>query len=68
MAIPEKIRARIGRARHGGRRARRRGTGRGELRGVVQGAYIMPPFGRYELAADVIDGARIAGVFIYSTK
>jgi homocysteine S-methyltransferase len=29
-----------------------------ELRGVVQGAYLMPPFGRFDLAAEVIEGAR----------
>jgi methionine synthase I (cobalamin-dependent)/5,10-methylenetetrahydrofolate reductase len=29
-----------------------------ELRGVVQGAYLMPPFGRYEIAAEIIDGVR----------
>jgi methionine synthase I (cobalamin-dependent)/5,10-methylenetetrahydrofolate reductase len=26
-----------------------------ELRGLVQGAYLMPPFGRYDLAAEVLD-------------
>jgi methionine synthase I (cobalamin-dependent)/5,10-methylenetetrahydrofolate reductase len=29
-----------------------------ELRGVVQGAYLMPPFGRYELAAEILDGLK----------
>ncbi len=29
-----------------------------ELRGVVQGAYLMPPFGRYELAAEILDSVR----------
>ncbi len=28
------------------------------LRGVVQGTYLMPPFGRYELAAEIIDAVR----------
>jgi methionine synthase / methylenetetrahydrofolate reductase(NADPH) len=27
-----------------------------ELRGLVQGAYLMPPFGRYDMAAEVLDG------------
>ena len=26
-----------------------------ELRGRVQGVYLMPPFGRYDLAAEVLD-------------
>jgi len=29
-----------------------------ELRGVLQGVYLMPPFGRYELAAEIIDRVR----------
>jgi methionine synthase / methylenetetrahydrofolate reductase (NADH) len=29
-----------------------------ELMGVVQGAYLMPPFGRYDLAAEIIDRVR----------
>ena len=29
-----------------------------ELRGVVRGAYLMPPFGRYELAAEILDSLR----------
>jgi homocysteine S-methyltransferase len=28
------------------------------LHGLVQGAYLMPPFGRYDLAADVLDAVR----------
>jgi len=58
MAIPEKVRARIERA---GERAPEEGVRiaiellRG-LRGVVQGAYIMPQFGRYDLAAEIIEG------------
>jgi methionine synthase I (cobalamin-dependent)/5,10-methylenetetrahydrofolate reductase len=28
------------------------------LGGVVQGAYLMPPFGRYEIAAEIIDAVR----------
>jgi homocysteine S-methyltransferase len=33
-----------------------------ELSGVVQGAYIMPAFGRYDLAAEIIEGVRGLGV------
>jgi homocysteine S-methyltransferase len=29
-----------------------------ELRAVVQGVYLMPPFGRYDLAAEIIDLVR----------
>ena len=29
-----------------------------ELRDVVQGAYLMPPFGRYEMAAEILDSVR----------
>jgi hypothetical protein len=31
-----------------------------ELRGLVQGAYLMPPFGRYDLAAEVLDSLVVA--------
>jgi homocysteine S-methyltransferase len=31
-----------------------------ELRGVMRGAYLMPPFGRYDLAAEIIEGAQAA--------
>lgn len=27
-----------------------------DLRGMVQGAYLMPPFGKYEMAADIVEG------------
>ena len=30
-----------------------------ELREVVQGVYLMPPFGRYDLAAEIIDLVRV---------
>jgi methionine synthase I (cobalamin-dependent)/5,10-methylenetetrahydrofolate reductase len=58
MAIPEAIRARIEMA---GERAPEEGVRIAvellkELRGVVQGAYLMPPFGRYDLAAEMIEG------------
>jgi homocysteine S-methyltransferase len=60
MAIPEKVRARIERA---GERAPEEGVRIAiellrALRGTVQGAYIMPPFGRYDLAAEIIEGMR----------
>jgi homocysteine S-methyltransferase len=29
-----------------------------ELQGVVQGAYLMPPFGRYDMAAEIIEAIR----------
>ena len=57
MSIPGKIRSRIERA---GERAPEEGVRIAaellkELRGIVQGAYLMPPFGRYDLAAEVIE-------------
>jgi homocysteine S-methyltransferase len=30
-----------------------------ELRDVVQGAYLMPPFGRYDLAAEILDSVKV---------
>ncbi len=32
-----------------------------ELRGFAQGVYLMPPFGKYHLAAEVLDAVRPAG-------
>jgi len=60
MSIPEDIRERMRRAGNGPP-ARAEGVkiAREMLQAVrprVQGAYIMPPFGRYELALEVIDG------------
>jgi homocysteine S-methyltransferase len=60
MSIPEKVRARIERA---GERAPEEGVRiavelLNELRGIVQGAYLMPPFGRYDLAAEIIEGMK----------
>ncbi|MBN2085405.1 MAG: bifunctional homocysteine S-methyltransferase/methylenetetrahydrofolate reductase [Anaerolineales bacterium] len=57
MSIPEEVRARIDRA---GERAPEEGVRIAvellkDLRGIVQGAYLMPPFGRYDLAAEVIE-------------
>jgi methionine synthase I (cobalamin-dependent)/5,10-methylenetetrahydrofolate reductase len=31
-----------------------------ELRGLVQGIYLMPPFGRYDLAAEVLDSVAVS--------
>jgi hypothetical protein len=28
------------------------------LEGMVQGAYLMPPFGRYDMAAEIIEAVR----------
>jgi len=58
MSIPEAIRSRIERA---GEKAPEEGVRiavelLNALRGTVQGAYLMPPFGRYDLAAEVIEG------------
>jgi methionine synthase I (cobalamin-dependent)/5,10-methylenetetrahydrofolate reductase len=57
MSIPDAVRARIERADE---RAPEEGVRiavelLNELRGIVQGAYLMPPFGRYDLAAEVIE-------------
>jgi homocysteine S-methyltransferase len=29
-----------------------------DLRGLAQGAYLIPPFGKYEMAAEIMDGIR----------
>jgi homocysteine S-methyltransferase len=34
-----------------------------EMRDYVQGAYIIPAFGKYELAAQVVDSVNVAGVY-----
>ncbi len=57
ISIPEKIRVRIERA---GMSAPEEGVRIAvellkNLRGILQGAYLMPPFGRYDLAAEVIE-------------
>ncbi len=57
MSIPEAVRVRIERA---GARAPEEGVRIAvellkDLRGIVQGAYLMPPFGRFDLAAEVIE-------------
>jgi homocysteine S-methyltransferase len=60
ISIPEALRARMAQAGQSGapegvRIAVELLT---ELRDVVRGAYLMPPFGRYELAAEILDGVR----------
>ena len=30
-----------------------------DLQGMVQGAYLIPPFARYEMAAEIVDGLRV---------
>jgi homocysteine S-methyltransferase len=60
MRVPEAIRERMRKA-GSGQRAREEGVAiaREMLAGVkdrVAGAYIMPPFGRYDLAVDIISG------------
>ena len=60
MEIPESIRDRMRKAGPGAE-ARKEGVGiarqmLAEVKHRVAGAYIMPPFGRYELALDVVEG------------
>ena len=55
--LPERIRARIDAA---GETAPKTGIAIAQelmrdLKGMVQGAYLMPPFGKYEMAAEVLD-------------
>ena len=59
MSIPEHIRLRIEKA---GERAPEEGVSIAvellrDLRGMVQGAYLMPPFGRYDLGAEIIEAS-----------
>jgi homocysteine S-methyltransferase len=60
ISIPEALRERMARAGSSGQPEGVRIALEllEELRGVVQGAYLMPPFGRYELAAEILDGVR----------
>ena len=58
MSIPESIRERMRRA-GSGEEARREGIRIAQeilkgVRDMVQGAYLMPPFGRYEMALEVV--------------
>lgn len=60
MQIPEEIRERMRKA-PGGAEARKEGVRIARemlfaLKDRVQGAYLMPPLGRYELALEVLDG------------
>jgi homocysteine S-methyltransferase len=62
MQIPAEIRERM-RKTPGGEPARREGVTIARemlfaVRDRVQGAYLMPPLGRYELALDVLDGLK----------
>lgn len=62
MQIPEEIRERM-RKTPGGDAARREGVQIARdmlfaVRDRVQGAYLMPPLGRYELALEVLDGLK----------
>jgi methionine synthase I (cobalamin-dependent) len=62
MQIPAEIRERM-RATPGGEAARREGVKIARemlfaVRDRVQGAYLMPPLGRYELALEVLDGLK----------
>jgi homocysteine S-methyltransferase len=62
MQIPEAIRERM-RKTPGGEAARREGVKIARemlfaVRDRVQGAYLMPPLGRYELALEVLDGLK----------
>ncbi|RKZ05933.1 bifunctional homocysteine S-methyltransferase/methylenetetrahydrofolate reductase, partial [bacterium] len=60
MNIPEDVRKRMASA-GSGEKARATGVQIAreallDLKGRVQGAYIMPPFGRYEMAVQILDG------------
>ena len=62
MRIPDEIRERMRRT-PGGEAARREGVKIARemlfaVRDHVQGAYLMPPLGRYELALEVLDGLK----------
>jgi homocysteine S-methyltransferase len=62
MQIPEEIRERM-RTTPGGEAARKEGVKIARemlfaVRDRVQGAYLMPPLGRYELALNVLDGLK----------
>jgi homocysteine S-methyltransferase len=62
MSIPEHIRERMRRV-PGGAEARKEGVKIARemlfaVRDRVQGAYLMPPLGRYELALEVLDGLK----------
>ena len=63
MQIPEEIRERMRRT-PGGEAARKEGVRIARemlfaVRDRVQGAYLMPPLGRYELALEVLEGLRV---------
>ena len=60
ISIPEALRERMARAGQTGAPEGVRIAVEllAELRDVVQGAYLMPPFGRYEMAAEILDSVR----------
>ncbi|MCC7360487.1 MAG: bifunctional homocysteine S-methyltransferase/methylenetetrahydrofolate reductase [Anaerolineales bacterium] len=63
IVIPEALRARLAAAGEGPAAAAE-GVALAvelltELRGLVQGVYLMPPFGRYDLAAEILDRVRV---------
>ena len=63
MQIPEEIRERMRRT-PGGEAARKEGVRIARemlfaVRDRVQGAYLMPPLGRYELALEVLEGLTV---------
>ena len=61
ITIPEALQARMAAAGEAGPAAgvRLAAALLAELRDVVQGAYLMPPFGRYDLAAEILDSVRV---------
>lgn len=58
--IPETLRDRMRRAGDSGAAEGMRIAGEllAELREMVQGVYLMPPFGRYEIAAEIVESVR----------
>ena len=63
IVIPEALRARMAAAGEGSPAAAE-GVAiavelLAELRGLVQGVYLMPPFGRYDLAAEILDRVQV---------
>ena len=63
ISIPQELRQRISQA---GEQAPAEGVAIAvelleQLRPFVQGVYLMPPFGRYDLAAEIIEAARRPG-------
>ena len=62
IVIPETLRARLAAAGEGPAAAEGVAIAvelLAELRGLVQGVYLMPPFGRYDLAAEILDRVQV---------